>query len=48
MEALQAVGLDPLPARSLGCAPDGALDAVVAAWSPWRAAKGTAVAFPAE
>ncbi|WP_408033353.1 DUF429 domain-containing protein [Tersicoccus phoenicis] len=48
MEALQGVGLDPTTARDLDCAPDDALDAVVAAWSAWRAAKGTAVAFPAE
>ncbi|OMH34285.1 DUF429 domain-containing protein [Tersicoccus sp. Bi-70] len=48
MEALQAVGLDPLAARELDCAPDDALDAVVAAWSAWRAAEGTAQAYPRE
>lgn len=48
MEALQGAGLDPTTARDLDCAPDDALDAVVAAWSAWRAAEGTATAYPSE
>ncbi|WP_188665318.1 DUF429 domain-containing protein [Tersicoccus solisilvae] len=48
MEALQAAGLDPLPARKLECTPDDAMDAVVAAWSSWRVAEGAAVPFPPE
>lgn len=46
LDAVRSVGLDPASFTELDCAPDDALDAVVAAWSASRVAHGAAVGFP--